>query len=279
MRFWLANLTGVLVVTPFLLLLATSRRTRIRWLEALEAVVLFGLLVFAGLVVFGGRFPSDIKTYPLEFVLVPFLLWTAFRFGRREMAILMVVLSAIVIWGTLKGYGPFARPIWDESMVLVQAYICVMAITGIVLAAVVAEHKHAEVQLREMATTDPLTGRSERRRYSERSMPATCASRARIAPPWRTHSTCPPGCAATMSPSAVTSRRLMAECVSPRSHPSPPATCRLQPAGNRASISLVVRPDHSPTSISRNSGRATSSSPCALATGSAVSRARRRSLE
>ena len=158
MRFWLASLTGMLVVTPFLLLFVTSRRPRVRWLEALEAVVLFALLVFAGLVVFGGRFPSDVKTYPLEFVLVPFLLWAAFRFGRREMAILMVVLSAIVIWGTLRNYGPFARPTWEESMILVQAYICVMAITGIVLAAVVAEHKHAEIQLREMASTDPLTG-------------------------------------------------------------------------------------------------------------------------
>ena len=158
MRFWLANLTGMLVITPFLLLIVTSRRPRIRWLEALEALVLFALLVFAGLVVFGGRFPSDVKTYPLEFVLVPFLLWAAFRFGRREMAALMVVLSAIVIWGTMRNYGPFARPVWEESMILVQAYICVMAVTGIVLAAVVAEHKHAEIQLREMASTDPLTG-------------------------------------------------------------------------------------------------------------------------
>ena len=115
MRYWLANLTGMLVVTPFLLLIVTSRRPRIRWLEALEAVALFGLLVFAGLVVFGGRFPSDVKTYPLEFVLVPFLLWAAFRFGRREMAGLMVVLSAIVIWGTVQNYGPFARPGWEES--------------------------------------------------------------------------------------------------------------------------------------------------------------------
>lgn len=180
MRFWLANLTGVLVVTPFLLLIATSRRPRVRWLEALEAVVLFAMLVFACLVVFGGRFPSDIKTYPLEFVLVPFLLWTAFRFGRREMSTVMVVLSAIVIWGTLRGYGPFARGQFDESMVLVQAYICVMAITGLVLAAVVAEHRHAEVQLREMATTDPLTGLVNYRRLLD-------VLRAEIARSGRTH--------------------------------------------------------------------------------------------
>ena len=42
-----------------------------------------------------------------------------------------------------------------------------MAVTGIVLAAVVAEHKHAESQLREMASTDPLTGLVNYRRLLE----------------------------------------------------------------------------------------------------------------
>jgi diguanylate cyclase (GGDEF)-like protein len=39
-----------------------------------------------------------------------------------------------------------------------QAYISVISTTGLVLASVVAEHRHAEQQLRELATTDPLTG-------------------------------------------------------------------------------------------------------------------------
>jgi diguanylate cyclase (GGDEF)-like protein len=38
---------------------------------------------------------------------------------------------------------------------------------GMVLAAVVAEHKHAEAQLRELATTDPLTGLFNYRRLIE----------------------------------------------------------------------------------------------------------------
>ncbi len=164
---WLANLTGILVVAPFTMLWALSPVGRVRWRELLEASALLAMLVGVGLVVFGGRFPSDIKDYPLEFLCVPFLLWVAFRFGRRETATAIVILSGIAVWGTLRGFGPFARETPNESLVLVQAYTSVMAIMGMVLAAVVAEHKHAEAQLRELATTDPLTGLVNYRRLIE----------------------------------------------------------------------------------------------------------------
>jgi diguanylate cyclase (GGDEF)-like protein len=130
-------------------------------------VALLVMLVGVGLVVFGGHFPSDIKDYPLEFLCVPFLLWAAFRFGRRETATAILILSGLAVWGTLRGFGPFARDTPNESLVLVQAYTCVMAIMGLVLAAVVAEHTHAEAQLLELATTDPLTGLVNYRRLIE----------------------------------------------------------------------------------------------------------------
>ena len=167
MTWWLANLTGILVVAPFTLLWALSPLERVRWIELLEAVALLAMLIGVGLVVFGGRFPSDIKDYPLEFLCVPFLLWGAFRFGRRETATAIVILSGLAVWGTLRGFGPFARETPNESLVLVQAYTSVMAIMGMVLAAVVAEHKHAEAQLRELATTDSLTGLVNYRRLIE----------------------------------------------------------------------------------------------------------------
>jgi diguanylate cyclase (GGDEF)-like protein len=78
-----------------------------------------------------------------------------------------MVLAGIAVWGTLRGFGPFARDSEDEALVLLQAYTSVMAITGLVLASVVAEHKAAEAQLLELATTDPLTGLVNYRRLLE----------------------------------------------------------------------------------------------------------------
>jgi diguanylate cyclase (GGDEF)-like protein len=164
---WFSSFTGTVVMTPFTMLWLTNLRDRIRWIELAESVLLLTLFAGACLVVFAGKFPADVQTYPLEFICVPFLLWTAFRLGRRGMSTAVLLLSSIAVWGTVRGFGPFVRDSQSEALVLVQAYVGVMAITGVVLAAVVAEHKQAERQLRELATTDPLTGLVNYRRLLE----------------------------------------------------------------------------------------------------------------
>jgi diguanylate cyclase (GGDEF)-like protein len=164
---WIANFTGVLVVAPFALLWTTTPLGRIRIAEVLEAALLLLLIIVVGLIVFGGWFPSGAETYPLEFLCVPGLIWAGFRFGRREMASAIVIISGLAVWGTERGLGPFGPYNHSERLVLVQAYIAVMAIMGAALAAVVAEHKDAEAQLRELATTDSLTGLVNYRRLIE----------------------------------------------------------------------------------------------------------------
>jgi diguanylate cyclase (GGDEF)-like protein len=119
------------------------------------------------MMVFGGRFPSDVQNYPIEFLCVPLLLWAAVRFGRRETATALLLLSGVAVWGTLHGYGPFVRDNPSEALVLVQSYTSVMAVTGLVLAAAIAGHKDAEEQLLQLATTDSLTGLVNYRRLLE----------------------------------------------------------------------------------------------------------------
>ena len=162
MTWWLGDLTGDLVFAPFILLwasepfLATWRS--LRWMEMIEAAFLLLSLVGVSLVVFAGLYPSDVKTYPLEFLCGPWLLWAAFRFGRREVVTALVVLSGIAVWGTLHGYGPFVHGTPNESLMLLQIYTAVTAIMSVVVAAVVAERKAALGRLHDQATTDPLTG-------------------------------------------------------------------------------------------------------------------------
>jgi len=64
--------------------------------------------------------------------------WTAFRFGPRESATAIALLSGMAIWGTLHGLGPFVREAPNESLLLLQAYMVTMAAMAVTLAAVVA---------------------------------------------------------------------------------------------------------------------------------------------
>lgn len=155
---WTGDAVSDLVIAPALLLWVA--RPRIRWArrQRLEAVALLFSLTLVGLAVFGGVFTWQGRHYPLEFLCVPLLLWCAFRFEQREAATVVVLLSGLAIWGTLRGYGPFARPTFNESLLLLQAFQGVTAVMTLVLAAVVAERTEAEDRLRRLAVSDPLTG-------------------------------------------------------------------------------------------------------------------------
>jgi diguanylate cyclase (GGDEF)-like protein len=164
MTWWLGHYAGLVVVTPLVLLWATTPVSRPSAAQVLEGLSLLAMIAMVGMVVFGGMFPSDIKTYPLEFLCIPFVLWMAFRFGPREAATGIAALSAIAVHGTLLGFGPFVQETPNESLVLLQAYTSVMAIMGMTLATLVAEHVHAEARLEALAITDPLTGLANYRR-------------------------------------------------------------------------------------------------------------------
>jgi PAS domain S-box-containing protein len=111
-------------------------------------VLLLASIVCVGIVVFHGPLPA---LYGLAFLCGPPLVWTAFRFGPRESATAIALLSGMAVWGTLRGLGPFVRESPNESLLLLQAYMVTMAAMAVPLAAVVAERQRAEAALGRVA--------------------------------------------------------------------------------------------------------------------------------
>ena len=164
---WLGDAVGAVTVTPLLLLWWENPRLRWTREQVTELAFLFLGLFATGWAVFGKPFHSELKNYPLEYLCIPFLIWAAFRFGRRKAATALCALSMIAGWGTLHGYGPFARESENASLLLMQAFMGIMAVTTLALAAEITERKHAEERVRNLAVSDPLTGLANYRQLVE----------------------------------------------------------------------------------------------------------------
>jgi PAS domain S-box-containing protein len=109
-----------------------------------EAVCLVTVLTFVGLIVFAGSMESVSTDHPFEYAIFPFVIWAALRFGPPGTATVTLLGSAIAIWGTMRSFGPFARGPVYESLTMLQVFMGVVGITGLVLSAAISERNTAE---------------------------------------------------------------------------------------------------------------------------------------
>lgn len=158
LTWWLGDMGGALVVAPALLLWTAQPRVRWSRAQTIEAAVLLILLVLASETVFGGPFGWGLPRYPLGFVFLPLLLWTAFRLGTREAAVAMLLLAGLAIDGTLHQTGPFVRSTPNDSLLLLQVFLAVSSVTTLAFGTLVDERRAAEARLLQLSVSDPLTG-------------------------------------------------------------------------------------------------------------------------
>ena len=144
---WLGDAVGALVIGPVIVLCWDRVGSPRSWWRVLEGAGLFAALISVGALVFFGFVGQ-----PLTFLCLPPLIWAAFRFGPRETAAAIAVLSALAILGTVRGLGPFAEGPPNEALLLLQAFLGTMAVMSIMIAAVVAERKRDEAALAHMAS-------------------------------------------------------------------------------------------------------------------------------
>jgi signal transduction histidine kinase/ActR/RegA family two-component response regulator len=139
---WLGDAIGDLVVAPLLLTWKPAPDAHAPRGRVAEAGLLGILLVAASLLIF------DVTSQDMPSLLLPLLVWAAIRFDERGAARATFVVSAIAVWATLRGHGPFVRVTIPEGLFSLQVFVGLTAATFLVLGAVMSERRRAEAELR-----------------------------------------------------------------------------------------------------------------------------------
>lgn len=137
LQWWIGDMIGVTVVTPFLLILFTRRRLLVPSLELAVLVLVLAATIAA---VFGLSDTFRVKQFYLFFLPV---MWTAVRFGLEGVTA-GLVLTQIGLMAAMQYSGVEA-----SEITAYQALMIVLSLTGLTIGAVVNEQQRTQAQLRQ----------------------------------------------------------------------------------------------------------------------------------
>ncbi|MGW0882427.1 MASE1 domain-containing protein [Streptomyces sp. NPDC002671] len=134
LAWWVGDAMGVLIVTPFLLLLHRARWPPPwrRWKEATALAVVACFLV--PLAVY--------SSLSLLFLVYPLIIWAALRFELVGSTLCALVASVLATVAATDGAGAFAELTRIEIMAKLQAFNGAMALTALLLSAVITEQRN-----------------------------------------------------------------------------------------------------------------------------------------
>jgi signal transduction histidine kinase len=136
LTWWLGDAAGAVLVTPLIVLWWTNPAWGWSARKTVEAAL---LLVTVGAVGSATFFQPTLTMYPLAFLnLVP-LVWGALRFGPRELATAVALLTLVAITSTAIGGGPFVVGTPNESLLVLQAFLVLISMTALPMAALTVE--------------------------------------------------------------------------------------------------------------------------------------------
>ena len=145
----LSEMLAFITLTPALLSWISEARALTRRSRAFqfEGMILIGGLILVSYVVF--TLPEDSTSPALFYTLVPFLLWSALRFGWLGVSTSLIAVTSLSIWGAVEGRGPFSNLVPLANPLPLQMFLIFASIPFMVLAALSEEHEQAANVVRE----------------------------------------------------------------------------------------------------------------------------------
>src|SRR5262249_50107659 len=85
-----------------------------------------------------------VTAFQQAYMLFPLLIWAALRFDQRVVTTVTFAVSVLAIVGTAQGLGPFAQASLQDSLIYLQAFMAIFAVTALTLSATISEKERAE---------------------------------------------------------------------------------------------------------------------------------------
>jgi len=136
LRYWVGDMIGITVVTPFLLILFTHRRVRVATWEMLGPLVLIVAALWLTI-----RY-VELVHFPLFYLLFIPVIWSAIRFGLEGVVFGLAVTQIGLIAAI------HLSPSDAIDVTAFQALMIVLAVTGLAVGLLVNEQQRTEQQLR-----------------------------------------------------------------------------------------------------------------------------------
>lgn len=139
---WFGDLMGVLLIAPVFLVWSAKRIQILEVRHRLFEHVALILAVAAGSIfIFTDWFAGTITDYPKPFFIYPIFMIVAVRLGQAATVTSLLISAVIALSATIAGHGRFWIGTLSQALFQAQIYFGVLAISKMVLAAVVTERK------------------------------------------------------------------------------------------------------------------------------------------
>jgi signal transduction histidine kinase/ActR/RegA family two-component response regulator len=144
LTWWIGDAVSDLVVAPVILVWADAFRRGVDRRRLPEGIVLVAITVLIALAVLAGGPAVGTRAYPLHYLMFPAVVWAALRMRQPGATAVTFLVWALAIASTLRGLGPFALAAPYDSLLMLQLFMAVVACTGLLLGAAIAERDASE---------------------------------------------------------------------------------------------------------------------------------------
>nr|WP_297350389.1 CHASE domain-containing protein [uncultured Caldimonas sp.] len=138
---WLGDVVGLLVVAPLLLIGAPGRHGVVSWGRMLPTAALFTV---SGLLVFGGLLSAGHADRLASVLLLVVVACSAVRHGSTGAVTATFGVALWAVVATLLGLGPFAKATVNDSLISLDVFLALCAVTGMMVAASVPGRTQAD---------------------------------------------------------------------------------------------------------------------------------------